>query len=65
MAETLPIASTIEAPLSEHPVKAENVFVDGGGRWSLVAAFQNSSGFGKVALSRAAHSVREERVTTV
>ena len=32
MAETLPIASTIEAPLSERPVKAENVFVDGGGR---------------------------------
>ena len=39
MAETLPIASTIEAPLSERPVKAENVFVDGGGRWSLLPKF--------------------------
>lgn len=37
MAETLPIASTIEAPLSERPVKAENVYVDGGGRWSLLS----------------------------
>ena len=63
MAETLPIASTIEAPLSERPVKAENVFRRW--RWSLVAAFQNSSGFVKVALSRAARSVREESVTTV
>ena len=40
MAETLP--STIEAPLSERPGKAENVFVDGGGRWWLLSKF---SGF--------------------
>ena len=37
MAETLP--STIEAPSRERPVKAEIVFVDGGGRWSLLSKF--------------------------
>ena len=37
MAGTLP--GTVEAPLSERPWKAENVFVDGGGRWSLLSKF--------------------------